>query len=265
MFASLSPRARALVPSAALAVLLAVLLLGSHSRPPVIEAADPRIGHGGDVLIVTGRGFGAERDGGQVLIAGVAPTSSAYLEWSGERISVRVPAEVRSGFVYVVAGGRRSNGVLFANRDHLPRVGSALADPGQPLVVSLDKPRATVGEPLVITGRNFGPQRGSAAVLFTWLSADLLSSGVGTAEFVAADAHDLDYESWPISRRVERNPPKREVSHDNPVPVCESDDSSTSTPEHHGAPLRQLIERLGVARAIDAGVLVRGTGSRIIS
>ena len=196
MFASLSPRARALVPAAALAVLLAVLLLGSPSRPPEIEAADPRIGHGGDVLIVTGRGFGAERDGGQVLIAGVAPTSSAYLEWSGERISVRVPAEVRSGFVYVVAGGRRSNGVLFANRDHLPRVGSALADPGQPLVVSLDKPRATVGEPLVITGRNFGPQRGSAAVLFTWLSADLLSSGVGTAEFVAADAHDLDYESW---------------------------------------------------------------------
>jgi len=40
MFASLPPRARALVPAAALIVLLAVLLLGSHSRAPVIEAAD---------------------------------------------------------------------------------------------------------------------------------------------------------------------------------------------------------------------------------
>ena len=196
MFRSLSPRGRALVPAAAFAVLLAVLLLGSYSRPPVIEAADPRIGHGGDVLIVTGRGFGEERDGGQVLIAGVAPTSDAYLEWSGERISMRVPQEVRSGFVYVVAGGRRSNGVLFANRDNLPRVGSALTDPGQPVVVNVDRQRGAVGEPVVITGRNFGPQRGSSAVLFTWLSADPLAAGAGTAEFVAADAHDMDYEGW---------------------------------------------------------------------
>ena len=196
MFVSLPPRARALVPAAALAVLLAVLLLGSHSRAPVIEAADPRIGHGGDVLIVTGRGFGSERNGGQVLIAGVAPTSNAYLEWRGDRVSVRVPEEVRSGFVYVVAGGRRSNGVLFANRDHLPRVGSALGDPGQPLVAGVDRPRAAVGEPVVVTGRNFGPQRGTSEVLFTWLSADPQSSGSGTAEYVAANVHDFDYERW---------------------------------------------------------------------
>ena len=196
MFASLPPRGRALVPAAALIVLLAVLLLGSHSRAPVIAAADPPIGHGGDVLIVTGRGFGAARDGGQVLIAGVAPTSNAYLEWSAERISVRVPEEVRSGFVYVVAGGRRSNGVLFANRDYLPRVGAALADPGQPLVVEVSKRRAAVGDAVVITGRNFGPRRGASAVLFSWLSADPLAGGEGTAEFVAADAHDFDYENW---------------------------------------------------------------------
>ena len=180
----------------ALAVLLGVLLLGSRSRPPVIDAASPRIGHGGDVLIVTGRGFGAERSGGQVVIAGVAPTSSAYLEWSEQRISVRVPQEVRSGFVYVVAGGSRSNGVLFANRDHLPRVGPTLAEPGQPLVVSLDRPRAAVGELVVIAGRNFGPQRGAGEVRFTWLSGDPLAGGAGTAEFVAANEHDLDYESW---------------------------------------------------------------------
>ena len=196
MRASLSPRLRALVPAVALAVLLGVLLLGSRSRPPVIDTASPRIGHGGDVLIVTGRGFGAERTGGQVVIAGVAPTSGAYLEWSAERISVRVPQEVRSGFVYVVAGGHRSNGVLFANRDHLPRVGTTLAEQGQPLVVGLDRSRAAVGELVVITGRNFGLQRGAGEVLFTWLSGDPLAGGAGTAEFVAANEHDLDYENW---------------------------------------------------------------------
>ena len=48
---SLSPPARALVPIVALVVLLAVLLAGSRGRRPVIEAADPRIGRGGDPLI----------------------------------------------------------------------------------------------------------------------------------------------------------------------------------------------------------------------
>lgn len=106
----------------ALVVLLAVLLVGFRARRPVIEAANPLIGRGGDPLILTGRNFGRERNGGSVEIAGVVPSSSAYLEWSDGRISVRVPREVRSGFVQVVAGGIRSNGVLFANRDYLPVV-----------------------------------------------------------------------------------------------------------------------------------------------
>lgn len=115
----------------ALFLLLAVLLVGSRARRPVIEAANPRIGRGGDPLILTGRNFGRERNGGSVVIAGVTPSGSAYLEWSDRRISVRVPREVRSGFVRVVAGGIRSNGVLFANRDYLPVVLSG-ADAGQP-------------------------------------------------------------------------------------------------------------------------------------
>ena len=193
---SLSPPVRALVPIAALAVLLAVLLIGSRGRPPVIDAASPRIGRGGDVLIVTGHEFGSQRDGGQVVIAGVAPTSSAYLEWGSDRISVRVPHEVRSGFVYVVAGGRRSNGVLFANRDSLPVVLSGAVDPGQPYVAGLDRSRAAVGELVVINGKNFGLQRGASAVLFTWLAGDPLPSGAAASQFIAANEYDLDYESW---------------------------------------------------------------------
>ena len=106
----------------ALFLLLAVLLVGFRARRPVIEGANPRLGRGGEPLILTGRNFGRERGGGSVVIAGVTPSSSAYLEWSDRRISVRVPGEVRSGFVQVVAGGIRSNGVLFANRDYLPVV-----------------------------------------------------------------------------------------------------------------------------------------------
>ena len=193
---SLSPPARALVPIVALAVLLAVLLVGSRGRRPVIDAASPRIGRGGDPLIVSGRNFGAERDGGYVVIAGVTPSSSAYLEWDDDRISVRVPQEVRSGFVHIVAGGNRSNGVLFANRDYLPVVRAGPAAPGQPFVGAMDRSRAAVGELVVISGKNFGLQRGTSAVLFTWLAGDPLPRGTGAAGFIAADEYDLDYESW---------------------------------------------------------------------
>ena len=193
---SLSPPARALVPIAALAVLLAVLLVGSRGRPPVIDAASPRIGRGGDPLVITGRNFGAERSGGYVVIAGVTPSSGAYLEWDDHRISVRVPQEVRSGFVHVVSGGNRSNGVLFANRDYLPVVLSGPAAPGQPFVGAMDKSRAAVGELVVISGKNFGLQRGASAVLFTWLAGDPLPRGAEAPRFIAADEYDLDYESW---------------------------------------------------------------------
>ena len=193
---SLSPPARALVPIVALLVLLAVLLAGSRGRRPVIEAADPRIGRGGDPLIVTGRNFGGERDGGYVEIAGVTPRSNAYLEWTDDRISVRVPQEVRSGFVHVVAGGNRSNGVLFANRDFLPVVLAGPADADQPLIGSMARSRAAVGELVVIRGKNFGLQRGNSAVLFTWLAGDPVLHGVGEPGFVAANEYDLDYESW---------------------------------------------------------------------
>ena len=193
---SLSPPARALVPIVALVVLLAVLLAGSRGRRPVIEGADPRIGRGGDPLIVTGRNFGSERNGGYVEIAGVTPRRNAYLEWGDDRISVRVPQEVRSGFVHVVAGGNRSNGVLFANRDYLPVVLAGPADAGQPLIGSMDNSRASVGELVVISGKNFGLQRGTSAVLFTWLAGDPVLPGVGEPGFIAADEYDLDYEGW---------------------------------------------------------------------
>lgn len=116
----------------ALFLLLAVLLVGFRARRPVIEGANPRLGRGGEPLILTGRNFGRERGGGSVVIAGVTPSSSAYLEWSDRRISVRVPGEVRSGFVQVVAGGIRSNGVLFANRDYLPVVLAGSGGAGHP-------------------------------------------------------------------------------------------------------------------------------------
>ena len=193
---TLSPHARALVPIASLIVLLAVLVLESRSRPPEIEQITPRIASSGEVLTITGSNFGGGRAGGEVRIAGVSPTSGAYLEWLDHRISVRVPEEVRSGYVYVVAGGARSNGLLFANRDFLPVVISGPASPGQPYVAALDRPRAAVGELVVLTGTNFGLQRGDSQMLFTWRTGGASEAEAAGGRFIAASEHDLDYEAW---------------------------------------------------------------------
>ena len=136
-----------MLPLLALFVLLALLLVGSRARRPVIDAAEPRIARGGDPLIVTGRNFGSERNGAYVVIAGVTPSSTAYLEWRDDRISVRVPDEVRSGFVQVVAGGVRSNGVLFANRDYLPMIRAGPAAAGEPLIDAPDPPQPAAPPP----------------------------------------------------------------------------------------------------------------------
>ena len=192
----LSPRARALVPIVSLIVLLAVLALGSRSRPPVIDNVTPRIGRSDEVLTITGSGFGPERAGGEVRVAGVSPTSGSYLEWLDHRISVRVPEEVRSGFVYVIIGSGRSNGILFANRDYLPVVVSGPTSPGQPYVAQLDRPRAAVGELVVIAGTNFGLQRADSQVLFTWRTGGSADADATGGRFIAASEHDLDYERW---------------------------------------------------------------------
>ena len=102
--------------------------------------------------------------------------------------------------MHVVVGGNRSNGVLFANRDFLPAVLTGPADAGQPLIGSTDKSRAAVGELVVISGKNFGLQRSTSAVLFTWLAGDPVLPGVGEPGFIAADEYDLDYESWSDTR-----------------------------------------------------------------
>jgi hypothetical protein len=187
--------------TAILVAILAVLLLSTRmtGRPPQIDSITPKIGFPQDVMVITGKYFGDERNGGEVVIGGYAPVSSGYLDWSDTQISLRIPEEVGSGMVRVITKNGKSKGLLFTNKRQIPVVLSGPGKPGQPYLSALDPETGSVGTLLTISGMNFGLQRGGASeVQFTWISGDP-SQGFTEAEeasFIPATDYDMDYELW---------------------------------------------------------------------
>jgi transglutaminase-like putative cysteine protease len=185
---------RKLLPAA----ILALLSLSCLGRGPRIDRIDPRIGNMGEVLTIEGSGFRDERGEGRVLMAGAAPTSSSYIDWSDTRISVRIPDFGESGLVYVVAGGKKSNPALFTNRASVPLPISADSEGIGPIAYVAEPAAAAVGEVVTITGKNFGAARENGAVLFSWEAETPPSAPASVQAPTAIEATDLEfaYEMW---------------------------------------------------------------------
>lgn len=191
-------KSRGFVPTAVVVGLVLLVLLGSRlaGRPPIVDAITPDRARPGEVMIITGRYFGSERD--EVRISGISPTSSDYIEWTDTRISVGIPAEAGSGLVYVVTRNGRSRGLLFINRDEIPVVDTGTAKAGEPWIGAVQPAAARVGERITVTGMNFGLERGASEVYFAW------AGGAGGAAAGSSDLTrlqpardgDFDYLSW---------------------------------------------------------------------
>ena len=205
--ASKARSTRAIIPVLFLVVLLAVLLISSRSRPPVIQSIAPDIARTGDVVVIRGSNFGAARNGAHVTLGGVVPTTAAYLSWGDDRISLRLPPEVSTGFMVVHGEHGASNGVLFANRDFLPVVVASPTRPGQPFVAEVSPRSGAVGDRVVITGKNFGLARGASQVLFSFV-AGIAADGEAPAgpTVISASDRDFDYESWSDTQIAVRVP-----------------------------------------------------------
>ncbi len=179
--------------------LVFVVLLSSRisGRPPHIDQITPKIGVPGDVMVIQGRFFGKVRKGAEVRIAGSSPVSSAYLEWKDNRISLQIPEDLGSGFVTVVTRNGHSNGVLFTNRDQIPRVVSGPLTAGAPFIRDLSARSGSIGSLLTIHGMDFGLNRGGSAVYFTWIGGG--QQKVGETDLSAlTPAREIDqgYERW---------------------------------------------------------------------
>jgi hypothetical protein len=193
-------RHRSFVPILIFAIVLIVLFISMQftDKPPLISSITPEVAFPGTVLIIRGENFGNERKGSEVAIAGARPTSTLYLEWTNDRISVRVPEDAGSGMVLVSTRYGRSDGKLFTNKNHIPIILSGPAAPGLPHIKGVDPGNGSVGSLITLTGLNFGLEQGKGTVLFTPISLPDEGRNIGESlPFFARASHlDEDYVIW---------------------------------------------------------------------
>jgi transglutaminase-like putative cysteine protease len=181
------------------AVLAASLLSLSCKAPaPVIHSIDPKIGRTGDTLTITGDHFGNERDESYVTIAGASPTSSAYLSWEHERITLNLPEFGESGLIYVYVKGRKSNGALFSNEAAMPQPPKGDEAGLEPRIISVNPRAAPVGSLISITGNNFGSSREGGGVFFSWIAETRSPVPEEAREpaFIKVPESEPGYELW---------------------------------------------------------------------
>ena len=175
-----------------------LLSLGCKEEGPRISEISPRIGMMGEVLTIRGENFGDEQDESYVTIAGIAPTSSSYIEWKDNRISLRVPEFGESGLVYVYRGTRKSNPALFSNQAAIPEPVSQEQAGIGPQILSVTPASGAIGQLVSITGNNFGASREGSGVYFAWGAEAPASAPLGTGGPVWVEVFDSDlgYDLW---------------------------------------------------------------------
>ncbi len=200
-------------PSLGLGVLLMLiallaLLVGALTLPrliknagkPFIAAVDPPVGDPGAAVRIVGRNFGDERLDGRVEFDGVAPTASSYLSWADDLIELRVPLYAETSMVRVRTESGMSNPRMFMSLARLPvRPSGEGAGTVGPSIDSLSVDQGAIGSLLVVRGLNFGSNRDSSAVQFSWQSAAAAFPGQDDGSnrgFISPSDDDAEYLSW---------------------------------------------------------------------
>ncbi len=182
-------------------ILLAVMLAASVyfiNRPPRIVKLEPSAALPGERIEIYGKNFGAEKDGSEVVIAGIKPTLSNYISWSDGKIIIEVPDDVKSGRLYVKTSAGISNGPLFINKEYVPVIIEGPSKPGEPYIRSVSPRKGSVGSEVMIEGSNFGLSQGKGEVFFSFYSSGR-NEGIenpGEDNFISCSSLDFDYASW---------------------------------------------------------------------
>jgi len=181
-----------------LAPAIFITLLSCHPQTPLIRSIYPQIGSMGEIVTIKGAFFGKERDESYITIAGAQPTGMSYMEWQDDEIMFRTPEFGEAGLVYVYVKGRKSNGVLFANRATLPRQVRGDDTAAGPRVISITPPSGAVGSLVSIRGTGFGSSRLNGGVFFSWNARASASAPVETRvqEFAEVSEFEFGYELW---------------------------------------------------------------------
>ena len=152
----------------AIPLLAGFLFFGCKEKLPAIFSIDPRIGTLGELLTIYGENFGRDQNESYITIAGAPPTSSSYVSWQDDKITVKVPEFAETGLIYVHRNGLRSNPVLFANRASMPQTAQGTELNNEPRIIAIEPKSAGIGSLISIQGSNFGASRENSGVWFAW-------------------------------------------------------------------------------------------------
>lgn len=211
-----SPLIRALCFLFLLGVILGGIFIFKYQTKPVpyIDAITPPVGNPGDIVVISGRNFGKNRDMSYVEFSGSKLTASSYLMWTDNTIKLVIPSNIQNGLVIVGTGKLRSKPAFFANVTDIPvEVQYDVAQTTTPVITALKMDnapltlnKAWVGDLITIEGDNFGDSRGQSKVYF---NADF-----GGTDFVPTTPElmmpvwedDFGYEYWTDSEIKVRVP-----------------------------------------------------------
>ncbi len=189
----------------ALALIFALgsLLFGLHvNQKPVIYSINPPVGSSGDLIIITGKGFGNTRETNYVEFGGSKLTSSSYISWTDSEIKVVLPANVRDGLVVVETKSNRSKPAFFANATAAPIAVTQNPQTTAPIITSLSPEKISVGTLITISGVNFGNAKDNSKVFFSVNrekpinDENFASKSQDDLAFTEANEDDFDYEYW---------------------------------------------------------------------
>ncbi len=117
---------------------------------PQITSLSPTSVRYGQVVTISGTGFGADRGTGRVVFyGGTEPSSSQYVNWSDTRIQVRVPTGARTGDMQVITATGSDTARLTVT---------------SPWVSSVSPRSGRTNTLVTVTGSNFGASRGNNSV-----------------------------------------------------------------------------------------------------
>ncbi|MHC6202843.1 transglutaminase domain-containing protein [Breznakiellaceae bacterium SP9] len=175
----------------------AFLLLGACEKQVLrIDTIDPKIGMVGEILTISGQGFGEERNDSYITVAGIPPTSFSYLEWTDSSIQVKLPEFGESGLIYVFVGGQKSNPLLFATKSGIPELLSSPATHNgiNPLIISIEPAATAIGALITIKGSGFSASREGSDLFFPWNGEAAQDAPVPL--IIAGSDTDFNIEFW---------------------------------------------------------------------
>lgn len=182
---------------------IGVLLLfaACGAETPKILAIDPKLAVTGQTLTILGEFFGDEQGESFVTIGGVSPTLSSYIEWTGNKVVLRIPDFGESGLLYVHRKDKKSNPVLLPALRSIPEFPQSSISYA-PVITQVSPASAAIGDLIVIQGSGFGGARDRGAVVFNWaaespasvppsVSAPLLIKAQGSGAYESWTEHEI--------------------------------------------------------------------------